>query len=176
MSAASHRRGPADRARPLLPFDELRCLRSIGMLSGALVGVGVAVLLPGLLFGAVVIAFASGRRPGSTIADDPFAWWVLAMVAGGALLVTAGIVCSVRRLRHWDGRRAIRVTASAAALAAGGALLIDVAMVGAFVMFESAGISPIERVLVPVAGLLGIAGGALVGRAVWPWMGRVVRG
>ncbi|WP_206448124.1 hypothetical protein [Agrococcus sp. KRD186] len=164
----------ADRARPPLPADEQRRLRSIGMVSGALVGVGIAVLLPGLLFSAVVLAFSGGMY-GASIAEDPYIWWVLAMVVGGALLVAAGLVSSRRRLRHWEPRRAARVTYAAGALAAVGALLIDVAMFGAFVLFESAGISPVERVLVPVAGMLGIAGGALVGRFVWPWMGRVLQ-
>lgn len=166
---------PAKRARPPLPADERRRLHSIGMLSGALVGVGIAVLLPGLLFSAVFLALSGGMY-GDSIGGDPFVWWVLAMVIGGALLVSLGLVSSRRRLRHWEPRRAARVTRAAAALAAVGALLIDVAMVGAFALFESAGISPVERVLVPVAGMLGIAGGAVVGRFVWPWMGRVVRG
>jgi hypothetical protein len=174
MSAAMRGQGPAKRAQSPLRADELRRIRSIGMVSGALVGVGIAVLLPGLLFGAVVIAFASGTRSASTT-EDPFAWSVLAMIVGGVLLITVGVVSSVRRLRRWDSSRAARVTAAAAALAGAGALLIDVAMVGAFVVFESAGVSPVERVLVPVAGLLGVAGGALVGRFVWPWMARVAR-
>ena len=169
MSAAREG-GSDDRAAPL-PLPERRRLRSIGVISGGLVGVGVAVLLPGLLFAAIFVAFATSGF-GGTAADDPMGWWVLLLIALGVALVAAGWLVSVRRLRRWGHLRALRVTAVATSLAGIAAVLADLAIVGLFVVLETAQIAPSEWALVPVAGVLGIAAGALIGGAVWPAVGR----
>lgn len=165
MSAAMQagRRGDE---RPPLPPGEHQRLRVTGLIAGALVGVGAAVLIPGLLFAGIVILFASAGF-GSSSGAELLEPWVLLPVVGGVALLVAGWLVSVRRLRHWRNR-ARRVTAAAAALTAVGAILVDVAMLGVSILFETAGIAPTERLLVPVAGVIGIGAGALTGRFAWP--------
>ncbi len=143
------------------------------MLSGPLIGVGVTMLLAGLL--AVLIAFILRdlmymyRSP----VEEPTTWWVLAQLVAGALLVGAGLFNSRRRLRHWEHRRAVRVTRAASALSVLGALLVFFAVSGVGIVIDITGADTFVRILVLVAALLGLA---LIGRFVWPWMGRVVRG
>lgn len=156
-----------------MPADELRRLRAIGMLSGPLVGIGVTMLLASLL--AILIAFILRdlmymyRSP----IEEPTTWWVLAQLVTGAVLAGAGLFNSRRRLRHWEHRRAVRVTRAGSALSVLGALLVFFAVSGAGVVFDSTGAQPFVGILVWVAALLGLV---LIGRLVWPWMGRVVRG
>jgi hypothetical protein len=164
--------GPLPPRQPL-SLRERQRLRSVGTIAGGLVGIGVAVLIPGLLFTAIALAFALSGFGG--IAYGPRDLAALILVVLGLLLVIAGWVISLRRLRHWGEGSALRVTAAATSFAGITAVLADAAIVGLFVALEAAQIAPTEWALVPVAGVLGIVAGALIGGVVWPWIGKGLR-
>lgn len=140
-------------------------LRSTGFAAGALVGGGVAMLIPALAFAAFSIAFSTYGRNTEPQLTEP---WLVAPLAAGLGLILLGWLVSARRLRRWRGRGARRVTAAGVALAALVGLLADVAMFGVMFVFESVGVAPTERLLWPVAGGLGWAAGSFVGRRAWP--------
>lgn len=130
-------------------------------------------MLGGMLLIAAIFVLGALVNQGTSVGGVPITWWVLAMLVGGALLAGAGLYNSRRRLRHWEARRAAQVTYAAGALSVAGALLIYFAVSGAGVPIDITGAHPFVSILVQVAALLVLV---LIGRFVWPWMGRVVRG
>jgi hypothetical protein len=163
---------PRGRSRPPLPAAERRGLRRTGALAGGLVGVGVAVTPPTLAF--AVFGFAAASVGWGDALGSPATWIAAGIAAIGIGLLAAGWLLSLTRLRHW-APRARRLTASAFAITAAAALLLDALLVVAFVVLERSGVSPTEWLLVSVGALLAIGVGGAVGMLAWPGMAHLLR-
>lgn len=166
MSAMSHAGAPEVGVSSRAADGER--LRSAGSAAGALVGGGVAMLIPALIFAWLSIAFSTYGRNTQPQLTEP--WLLLPLGAAAGLIVLGGRL-STRQLRRWRGRGAGRLTAVGVALAAGVGVLADAAMLGVMIAVEGTGFAPTELLLWPVAGGLGWVAGAFAGRAAWTRIG-----
>ncbi|SDS17682.1 hypothetical protein [Agrococcus carbonis] len=168
MTAASGSGGDAASARPPLTPQSWRELRSAGMVAGAMAGIGATLLLPGLLTLVSFVLFAGWK---GTEVDYGQAVLPVGLLAVSALLFVGAVWLSRRRLRAWgDARR--RITRLGVVLAAIGGVLVDLAVFAVSVARELTGVAIALTSLVPVAALLGIVVGALIGRAAWLMLAR----